>query len=429
MNIRAMNFEIICPINADWDKLGKALRDVQYAVWKTYNRTIQMTWDFQQFSFSYKENFGQSLKFADLGTGNKTQASDVYSKCTMDYPYVSTSILDSAIKDAQARFKASAKDVLNGIASIPSYKRDIPIPIRAQQTKVTKEAHNYLIKFPLLSKGFAKDSDLPTSFTVKVKARGAAKTIIDRLISGEYKLGDSKILRKGKKWFVSLVYKHEVKPVELSKSRVMGVDIGVVNAAVLAYNFSSDRYFFDGSEIRSFRARTEARRNQLLRQYKHAGARKGHGRTTALQPIEKLRDNVANFRKTLNHRYSRKIVDEAVRNGCGVIQMENLSGISGRDRFLASWPYYDLQTKIKYKAKEAGIEVREINPRYTSQRCSCCGYIAEGNRKTQELFECVACGYKANADYNAARNIAEPDIETLIDKELDRQRLALKLAE
>jgi putative transposase len=44
---------------------------------------------------------------------------------------------------------------------------------------------------------------------------------------------------------------------------------------------------------------------------------------------------------------------------------------------------------------------------YTSQRCSHCGHVAPENRKSQAVFQCVACGAgPCNADVNAARNIA-----------------------
>jgi putative transposase len=40
-------------------------------------------------------------------------------------------------------------------------------------------------------------------------------------------------------------------------------------------------------------------------------------------------------------------------------------------------------------------------------RCSACGHVAPGNRKSQAVFECQACeAGRCNADVNAARNIA-----------------------
>jgi putative transposase len=50
--------------------------------------------------------------------------------------------------------------------------------------------------------------------------------------------------------------------------------------------------------------------------------------------------------------------------------------------------------------------VEKINPAFTSLTCSGCGHCDAGNRKSQAVFRCRACGLSVNADVNAARNIA-----------------------
>ena len=50
--------------------------------------------------------------------------------------------------------------------------------------------------------------------------------------------------------------------------------------------------------------------------------------------------------------------------------------------------------------------VEKIKPHYTSQRCSACGQVDRDSRESQAVFQCTACGFAANADVNAARNIA-----------------------
>ncbi|MFV8048238.1 RNA-guided endonuclease InsQ/TnpB family protein [Mycobacterium sp. 48b] len=51
--------------------------------------------------------------------------------------------------------------------------------------------------------------------------------------------------------------------------------------------------------------------------------------------------------------------------------------------------------------------LERVSAMYTSQRCSACGHVAPGNRKSQAVFECEACNSgRCNADVNAARNIA-----------------------
>jgi transposase len=62
-----------------------------------------------------------------------------------------------------------------------------------------------------------------------------------------------------------------------------------------------------------------------------------------------------------------------------------------------------LVRRLEHKA--AG-RVEKVNPAYTSQTCSVCGHRAPENRKSQAVFRCAACGHQANADVNAAVNIA-----------------------
>jgi putative transposase len=58
-----------------------------------------------------------------------------------------------------------------------------------------------------------------------------------------------------------------------------------------------------------------------------------------------------------------------------------------------------------YKAEDAGRQLIAVDPHYTSQRCSSCGHLEAANRCSQAEFRCLACGHRAQADVNAARNI------------------------
>lgn len=405
-------------------KLYNLLSDIQYAMWRVKNKATSMAWDWQQFSFGYSERFGNYPKPKEVLGKSQTQDSYAYTK---EYgAFVASSTVDTANQEAVKKFDSEKSDILNGRKSIQQYKRDGSFPIRASQIKNLARVNSkkYSANLSLLSKVGAKERGCKTQIPVTIKTGRGANVILDRIISGEYKMCDSRISKVKNKFYLLVTYQFEKEEIQTDKSRIVGVDLGIVNAAYLATNFDDwERLNIEGNEISSFRQRVEARRRSMLRQSKYCGeGRRGHGRKTLLKPTEKLRHKVDNFRKTTNHKYSKTIVDFAVRNGCGVIQMEDLSGINNRDKFLANWSYYELQQFIEYKAKEKGIEVRYVSPKYTSQRCSCCGYIAEGNRKTQAEFKCVICGYKANADFNAAKNIAEPRIEELIDNELKRQR-------
>ncbi len=109
-----------------------------------------------------------------------------------------------------------------------------------------------------------------------------------------------------------------------------------------------------------------------------------------------------------NHAISKRIVNLPF----NVIALEDLELLGMRRksngrRFnnkLGSWSPYQLQMFIEYKAQEMGKDVVYVDPRYTSQKCSMCGYINKNNRKGS-IFHCLSCNYELNADLNAARNI------------------------
>ncbi len=67
-----------------------------------------------------------------------------------------------------------------------------------------------------------------------------------------------------------------------------------------------------------------------------------------------------------------------------------------------------MKCAVSLSTSSSGEEVRYWQyPRLatTSQKCACCGHTAKENRPSQSQFECLECGYTANADINGARNI------------------------
>ncbi len=81
-------------------------------------------------------------------------------------------------------------------------------------------------------------------------------------------------------------------------------------------------------------------------------------------------------------------------------------GLSKRlNRILARSGRKVIREKLKDLQDRFGITFAEVNPAYSSQTCSGCGFVAKANRKSQSKFSCRSCGYEINADVNAARNL------------------------
>jgi putative transposase len=176
----------------------------------------------------------------------------------------------------------------------------------------------------------------------------------------------------------------------------LGVDMGVANIAV-----DSDKATHQGKTVKKVRYRHRQLRTKLQKKGTHASRRR----------LRKLAGKERRFATWTNHNISKEIVAKAKDTHRG-IAVEELGGI--RDRVtvrksqratLSSWSFFQLRSFIEYKAKRAGVKVVAVDPRNTSRTCPCCGHVNKANRKTQDKFLCVGCGFSGLADYIAAVNI------------------------
>jgi IS605 OrfB family transposase len=424
MATKVMKYQIIKPIDCDWDMLGRILRDIQYDTRQIMNKTIQLCWEYQGFSADYKNAYGVYPK-----------ASEIFDYKTLDgycdkvireqYTRLYTANLSTTLRKAIKRWKTDLPELTRGQKSIASFKADIPIDLHNKSITVECEGKNYYAVLALASNSYKKELERDRGrFKVLINPGDfGGEEILQRCIDSIYKISASQILNKKNKWFLNLSYSFENTPKTLDDTRVLGIDMGIVYPVYMSVYGTMIRGKIDGGEIEQFRNQVEKRKNELYRQGKYCGeGRIGHGIKTRIKPIRFAQDKVSNFRETVNHKYSRYIVDFAVKNNCGVIQMEDLTGISTDNVFLKKWTYYDLQQKLTYKAEEKGIKVVLINPKYTSQRCSRCGNIDPANRPEQKVFKCTKCEFESNADYNASQNIAIPGIENLISNFINANR-------
>ena len=406
----------------DYKKINEILWELQKQTREIKNKAIQYCWEYNNFSSDYYKKFNEYPKEKDIlsytlvgfvndkfKTGN-----DLYSgNCS------------TTVRNACTEFKNSKKELIKGSRSIINYRSNQPLDIHNKCIRIEFENNCFYTYLKLLNRpAFKKYNFANTEIKFKILVRdNSTKTILERCISNEYEIAASKLLydQKKKCWFLNLVYAFEIKSNNsLDPNKILGVDLGIHYPICASVYGSLDRFTIDGGEIDEFRRRVESRKISMLKQGKNCGdGRIGHGIKARNKPVYNIDDKIARFRDTANHKYSRALIEYAVKHTCGTIQMEDLTGITDiANRFLKNWSYYDLQTKIEYKAKEAGINIVYIDPKNTSRRCSKCGYIDKENRETQSRFICLKCGFKENADYNASQNIGIKDIDKLIKEDV-----------
>lgn len=80
-----------------------------------------------------------------------------------------------------------------------------------------------------------------------------------------------------------------------------------------------------------------------------------------------------------------------------------------------------LKQEVERIARKYGIAVSTVQASYTSKMCPICGCIDDENHPNQETFDCVECGHKDNADVNAAVNIRNRVLVTVLREQLLKQ--------
>lgn len=213
------------------------------------------------------------------------------------------------------------------------------------------------------------------------------------------------VRRKDGTWFLLVTVEKPETPASQVK-KFLGVDLGVDNIAT-----TSDGVLFSGEKIENTRVRYHKIRKSL--QATAAKQRKDTKRPkNVTRKLKSLSGKEQRFRRDVNHCISKKLVDTAKDTGRGVA-LEDLMGIRERTRFrkpqrakMAGWSFSQLRAFVTYKALLSGVPVDMVNPHNTSIRCSVCGHTEKKNRKSQAVFECLACGVVLHADINGAVNIS-----------------------
>jgi transposase len=191
--------------------------------------------------------------------------------------------------------------------------------------------------------------------------------------------------------------------------RIIGIDRGVAVSAALSTG--------EMLRVPGLTAGEQRRLRKLERTL--ARAERGSGRRGRAKPaLAKLRAREADRRKDWCEKLSTRLAREfdvicvenlriadMTRSAKGTMAApgRNVRAKAGLNRGIRRSGWGLLVRRLEDKAPG---RVEKINPAFTSQRCSACGWVDQESRKSQAVFRCTACNVTLNADVNAARNIA-----------------------
>lgn len=223
-------------------------------------------------------------------------------------------------------------------------------------------------------------------------------------------------------------YRHLTKTADPSKS--MGIDMGI-NVSVATSKPVADTglqlFHLDVKKIKSLETRIANK--QRLQATK---TKRSHRWCKLQDQIKTLHRKIRNIRQEFAHQLTARIAKNHglifVENLDVKQMMESASGTkgnpgtdvakkSGLNRAIGRQGWGRYRTCLTYKVGWYGNGIFPQNPAYSSQKCSRCKYVSKENRDTGTIgFHCQRCGFAAHADVNAATNLEEDGLASLVAK-------------
>lgn len=227
---------------------------------------------------------------------------------------------------------------------------------------------------------------------LNVSLIGDLKIKLSRPIEGKIK--EIQLKREGSKWFAVIAC--DGVPVQSLEptGQSVGIDMGVEAFATLS----------DGTEIDNWRYYESTQKKLRVAQRRVARRKKGSNRRKkAVAILRNIHQKIFNQRHDFQHKLSTDLIEQ---HDLIVIEKLNLfgmvKGILSKQVHDASWGSFF--HKLTYKAENAGRQLIEVSPNFTSQDCSNCENRVKKSLSVR-IHKCTQCGLVLNRDWNAALNI------------------------
>jgi len=211
----------------------------------------------------------------------------------------------------------------------------------------------------------------------------------------EGKIKTCRIVRDVDQWFVVLTCEQEVSEPLKSTKTIVGIDVGIKTFAFL----SDGTQFENPRHTKNSEVKLAKVQRRLSRKVKGS-----QNRNQQRIEVGRVHRKTRRQREDFLHKLSRELVENY---GCLVFEQLNIKGMVRNYKLakhISDCAWRKLIEYTTYKAEEAGVEVRLVNPKNTTQMCSSCGKIVP-KTLADRTHNCSHCGLVMDRDLNAAKNI------------------------
>ncbi len=286
-----------------------------------------------------------------------------------EYKNVHSQVSQDVLKRLEKSFQGFFRRIKQGVkAGFPRFK-----------------GKNFFDSFCYTQSGFSVSGN-----KLKLSKIGTVKIKLSREIQGKVK--QCRIKKEIDKWFVIFTVETAVEPLPKTGESI-GIDVGIENFANLS----------DGTQIDNWKYYEQSQKKLRVAQRSVSRKKKGSScRRKAVVGLRKIHQKIKNQRADFQHKLSTLLVKEF-----DLIAIEKLNILGLSKGFLSkqvhdvSWSLFFQM--IRYKAANADKELKEVNPRNTSQTCVC----GEPNKKDLSVrwHHCKVCGLSIHRDICSAKVI------------------------
>ncbi len=218
------------------------------------------------------------------------------------------------------------------------------------------------------------------------------------------------VSQSGGRWFISIQTEREVER-PIPHGGAIGIDMGIARFATL-----SDGTFY--APLNSLK-----RHETALRKAQRAMSRKSkfsNNWKKAKARVQRIHARIGNARRDYLHKATTTISQNHAMVCIEDLQVRNMSksaassteqpgksvrAKSGLNKSILDQGWFEFRRQLGYKLAWNGGWLIAVPPHNTSRTCPACGHVSADNRRTQERFACVECGFEGHADEVAAVNI------------------------
>ena len=311
------------------------------------------------------------------------------------------------------------KHIIKHYSEYPIEFKSLTFSGRCRKKKIIDYNHRFgsVINSFISLSGFTRKSfDIPVSFN-----KGWYGNMKDyRKKTNDY---EYTITFNEKKHQVSiLLYKDGERYIPQPNGKTIGID---VNCKHNLFSLSDETtYDYDRKLVNDFCKLSLSidKLKEQNKEYKIGKRKQWKLDTLKSKMIKSEQQLIANMCKELHSQGVGHIVMENLDNGfskCYAKDKDNDDiNYNRKVKFLG---LSSLKQEVEHIARKYDIAVSTVQASYTSKMCPICGCIDDENRPNQETFECIECGHKDNADFNAAKNIRNRVLVTVLRESLLKQ--------